>query len=149
MACATDVKSEWNDFLEDCAGNAAKIRQKRKQDKIDKVEGNAQSLYNRFKKEIEDDNTIKNCITDAMSLGYNAVYFYGGSYSVACAPKYRMRKYDELDSQYFKKVFETKAYGDKILIDLLREKFQLPIKVSITHKSFANRDGVKIEWKKK
>lgn len=151
MACNKETEPEWDEFLEDCADKAVKLDQKRRQDAYDKKEADAQKFYSKLRQEIDDDKTIKRSIVDAMSLGHTSLKFYARgqswSYIMHC-PDWRAGT-GLLDDKHFIKVFKTKSYGDKILVDLLREKFPKPVKIIVCEPSWNHSPYVKIKWPKK
>jgi len=146
MACNQETEAEWNAFLEDCADKAKKLKQKRKQDAYNKAEAHAQSLYSKYRKDIESDTVIKNAIADAMTHKDTTLNFYTGSGGIAWSPRIHR---DWLNEKYFNKVFRSTAYGDKKLLDLLDENFGSSVKITIVKHSWVhNRAKVRLTWKK-
>lgn len=112
----------------------------------------AQKYYLTLRQEIDDNKTIKQSIVDAMSKGYTSLKFYARQWSswsyIMHSPNWRSG-IGNLDNKHFIKVFKTTSYGDKILVDLLQEKFPKPIKIIVCDPSWRLSPYVKIKWTKK
>jgi len=149
MAC--NQKQEWNELLEDCKQKAkvmkekrkkleAEQEEKRKQDEIKKYEAESQRLYSEIRTEIDsNDKLIKEHITGWMSDDRNSLTYYKPEKYHWYGSSYAMHK-SYLPEKYVKKVFKTTTYGDKILLELLREKFPKPFKITLCDRK------IKIDW---
>lgn len=145
MAC--DHEQEWNELLEDCTKKAKIIKAENKkrekerqikarQNEIIKYEKESQQMYSKMRKEIDADKAIKERIIGWMASDRTSLTYYK---PVKEYSSYAMHT-SYVPEEYVKKIFKTTTYGDKILLDLLREKFPRPIKVILCNRK------VKIEW---
>lgn len=137
-----------NSILDECLKEASRIKKYRSviRDEMKK------KIYQKIREEIEDGKEIKYKISITMS--HNKTYFH---YFI------NKRKMDHnqmhycydivggdcwMDSLTAKEIFETTKYGDKILVDLFKEKFPLPFNIMSTYLPIYDEYCVLIYWHK-
>ena len=138
-------------------GENSKFFEQIKESKLGSVDQLNQQLYDSLKREIEGLATIMTQINNSESNSSRINYFVVTN-SLHKFSKFNIIpiihcNYDMLSSNQVMpvesavKVFETTAYGDKILVDLLCEKLRDNYHVTIfNNENYLDKYIIKIEW---
>ena len=135
----------WNNILEECKKESLNITKK----KNEKNENKKQQIYQKLREEIEDSTKIKQKIAKTMS-DTKTVFWYFVNKQINDDEMHIA--YDIIKNKYVmscntaKIIFETNKYGDKPLLNLLREIFPAPIKTWVTYAPDVDSYAICISW---
>lgn len=142
-----------NSIIAECKEQTV-INNKRTTEEFDQK---SRHLYLKYRKQIEDVTEIKEFITKIMTLKETSMIYFQNEKpdfrKEYCIMNSKCRPHPKIEYQkdyfplrYVKKIFETTSYGDKILLEMLKEKF--PNIVHVYDESFINNQyyEINIDW---
>jgi len=128
--------SRGNDILKEIESRSIKIKNELDKQQVIKLT----ESYNFFKQQIEETEEIKNIFAKRIALGEKYLYYLKSGRG-SLGTNILNRNEENYTVEELKLIFETTTYGDKILIDLLKEKFPSPFVIEnhVEYDSFKNK----------